>query len=91
MKIVATTLLPAVDRPNADRWNADHSRQLYLELPNVLQVSRKIVFRSASEVSARRWALVDPKVFSIQNISMALSFDKLPLGFLTRCLESNYN
>ena len=22
MKIVATTLLPAVDRPNADRWNS---------------------------------------------------------------------
>ena len=31
MKIVATTSLPAVDRPNADRWNAAHSRQ-YLKL-----------------------------------------------------------
>ena len=29
MKIVATTLLPAVDRPNADRWNAARSRQSY--------------------------------------------------------------
>ena len=29
MKIVATTLLPAVDRPNADRWNAARSRQNY--------------------------------------------------------------
>ena len=29
MKIVATTSLPAVDRPNADRWNAARSRQLY--------------------------------------------------------------
>ena len=28
MKIVATTSLPAVDRPNADRWNANRSRQL---------------------------------------------------------------
>ena len=28
MKIVATTSLPAVDRPTADRWNAAHSRQL---------------------------------------------------------------
>ena len=28
MKIVATTSLPAVDRPNADRWNAARSRQL---------------------------------------------------------------
>ena len=25
--LVATTSLPAVDRPNADRWNAAHSRQ----------------------------------------------------------------
>ena len=29
MKIVATTSLPAVDRPNADRWNAARSRQLW--------------------------------------------------------------
>ena len=28
MKIVATTSLPAVDRPNAERWNAARSRQL---------------------------------------------------------------
>ena len=27
MEIVATTSLPAVDRPNADRWNADRSCQ----------------------------------------------------------------
>ena len=27
MKIVATTSLPAVDRPNADRWNVARSRQ----------------------------------------------------------------
>ena len=27
MKIVATTSLPAVDRPNAHRWNASRSRQ----------------------------------------------------------------
>ena len=26
MKIVATTSLPAVERPNADRWNAARSR-----------------------------------------------------------------
>ena len=32
MKIVATTSLPAVDRPNADRWNAARSRQ-YLNAP----------------------------------------------------------
>ena len=29
MKIVATTSLPAVDPPNADRWNAPRSRQNY--------------------------------------------------------------
>ena len=29
MKIVATTSLPAVDRPNADRWNAARSRQKF--------------------------------------------------------------
>ena len=29
MKIVATTSLPAVDRPNADRWNAARSPQLF--------------------------------------------------------------
>ena len=27
MKIVATTSLPAVNHPNADRWNAARSRQ----------------------------------------------------------------
>ena len=27
MEIVATTSLPAVDRPNADRWNAARSRR----------------------------------------------------------------
>ena len=27
MKIVATTSLPAVNRPNANRWNAARSRQ----------------------------------------------------------------
>ena len=32
MKIVATRSLPAVDRPNADRWNAARSRQLYVVL-----------------------------------------------------------
>ena len=26
MKIVATTSLPAVDRPNADRWNAARAK-----------------------------------------------------------------
>ena len=29
MKIVATTSLPAVDRPNADRWNAARSCQFW--------------------------------------------------------------
>ena len=30
MEIVATTSLPAVDRPNADRWNAARSRQKFV-------------------------------------------------------------
>ena len=33
MKIVATTSLPAVDRPNADRWNAARSRQYQCDTP----------------------------------------------------------
>ena len=38
MKIVATTSLPAVDRPNADRWNAAsiytlHLTNCFLQLP----------------------------------------------------------
>ena len=28
MKIVATTSLPAVDRPNADRWNAARANKV---------------------------------------------------------------
>ena len=32
MKIVATMSLPAVDRPNADRWNAARSRQFSQKL-----------------------------------------------------------
>ena len=39
MEIVATTSLPAVDRPNAARWNAAASRQLdnkgFAPLPNL--------------------------------------------------------
>ena len=35
MEIVATTSLPAVDRPNADRWNAARSRPKF---ENVLGV-----------------------------------------------------
>ena len=34
MIIVATTSLPAVDRPNADRWNADRSCQLLIVSPS---------------------------------------------------------
>ena len=34
MKIVATTSWPAVDRPNADRWNAARSRQQLSKMGN---------------------------------------------------------
>jgi len=36
MKIVATTSLPAVDRPNADRWNATRSCQFSSETVHLL-------------------------------------------------------
>ena len=36
MKIVATTSLPAVDRPNADRWNAARSRQKLAKIRSML-------------------------------------------------------
>ena len=41
MKIVATTSLPAVDRPNADRWNATRSRQLFkvYSIQDIIMVS----------------------------------------------------
>ena len=42
MKILATTSLPAVDRPNADRWNAAHSRQ------KVGTSHPRIIFRETS-------------------------------------------
>ena len=49
MKIVAATSLPAVDRPNADRWNAARSRQFLCQHPKkkfsiVKQEKRKIEY-----------------------------------------------
>ena len=44
MEIVATMSLPAVDRPNADRWNAAHSRQklpLFYKSPIKILLSTK--------------------------------------------------
>ena len=38
MKIVATTSLPAVDRPNADRWNAARSRQYDVQVVGLIDV-----------------------------------------------------
>ena len=35
MKIVAATSLPAVDRPNADRWNAARSYQKVSEQKSI--------------------------------------------------------
>jgi len=50
MKIVATTSLPAVDRPNADRWNAARSRQFFSKAnPNSIQSnSRHLDLRLAT-------------------------------------------
>ena len=39
MKIVATTSLPAVDRQNADRWNAAHSRQKLISLASIVPLA----------------------------------------------------
>ena len=39
--LVATTSLPAVDRPNADRWNAARSRQLFNQVQK-LATSRHV-------------------------------------------------
>ena len=58
MKIVATTSLPAVDRPNADRWNAARSRQ-YLQETSVSGQGVVIVVLSkgggVSEEQFSRW------------------------------------
>ena len=40
MEIVATTSLPAVDRPNADRWNAARSRQ-----NEIKKIKKKIQYK----------------------------------------------
>ena len=47
MQIVATTSLRAVDRPNADRWNAARSRQyMFIKYanPSLMQWEVKYVF-----------------------------------------------
>ena len=38
MKIVATTSLPAVYRPNADRWNTARSRQFFTHPPGKVEI-----------------------------------------------------
>ena len=38
MKIVATTSLPAVERPNADRWNAARSCQYDVQVVGLIDV-----------------------------------------------------
>ena len=46
MRIVATTSLPAVDRPNADRWNAARSCQKVLvraDLPPQTRVNTRVL------------------------------------------------
>ena len=48
MKIVATTSLPAVDRLNADRWNAARSRQ------NVFFQDTSVQFISLDTLSIRQ-------------------------------------
>jgi hypothetical protein len=63
----------------------------YIEIPNVLHVSRNVLLRSSSDISASFIAFVDPSVGSIQNSSMALSLARHPSGFRTRRLQRNQN
>ena len=52
MKIVATTSLPAVDRPNADRWSAARSRQKHVK---ALAQQGNFLFLAAMEYEDAIW------------------------------------
>ena len=55
MKIVATTSLPAVDRPNADRWNAARSRQYVLLYPGYHEYYRAVVVYTQCWIVGSQW------------------------------------
>ena len=61
MKIVATTSLPAVDRPNADRWNAARSRQ------NCDPDMSRIEIRTRPYLEIKKSGHVQIFCFSIEN------------------------
>ena len=53
MIIVATTSLPAVDRPNADRWNPARSCQY----EGNLRYKDNLKYQLQPKVSAKKWDL----------------------------------
>ena len=78
MKIVATTSLPAVDRPNADRWNAARSRQLEIELAaprkDVNEQNKKVQLleEQVKKESEKQSSLVKQLNDTIENIQKDL-------------------
>ena len=69
MKIVATTSLPAVDRPNADRWNAAGSRQKNTSLAAKRALANRLQRRTACKIQnghqgAPKWLTGSGKVFT---------------------------
>ena len=58
MKIVATTSLPSVDRPNADRWNAALSRQnaeQNLQKPQISHKDKKLEELKELKYKNNKW------------------------------------
>ena len=82
MEIVATTSLPAVDRPNADRWNAARSCQ-YLTLGPCLSIYRGL----QDSVGVSYWTISIPSLilydrFGIHRNMQVYTEDNLKLSFL---------
>ena len=69
MKIVATTPLPAVDRPNADRWNGARSRQNADQLKKEDHLKYKDDLKKVDDLTNE----TDPAVQQIHSITVILS------------------
>ena len=69
MKIVATTSLPAVDRPNADRWNAARSRQNLGHRLKISSIGHYVAFHSIP--------LQSLPYFDVNNIAVGQKLTKL--------------
>ena len=72
MKIVATMSLPAVDRQNADRWNAARSRQ-YKEHQGTSRVtfSRTGGFKEALSASVPKASLLGQLIHRAAKLSVS--------------------